>query len=123
MANFTATVNINQTTSDALGNLAQSISQLALNGRATLDDVFAAGALDLAPYMASITKPRLIMVKLTSGTGAASVGATIDLDGLGVSTIKVRTLFFEVTTDVVADIAITLTETTRVQMVVMGDPT
>lgn len=122
MSSFTATVNLNMTTSDALGNLAQSIAALALNGRDTLDDIFPAGVLSLTPYMASITKPRLILLKLTTGSGTPSVGATIDLDALGASTIKVRTLFFEVTTDVVAVLSITLTESTRVQMVVMGDP-
>lgn len=116
MANFTVSSGVSVSTSDPF-SLSRTITNLGLNGKHVIDDVFPIGALDLAPLLASIGKPRIVMIVADDISGC-----TVNLDGVGASTLKAKTVYLEITTDIAPDIEIVLTVAQRVRVVAVGDP-
>lgn len=110
-----------QSTDGVLVN--KSITNLAVNAKVLLDDTFAAGVIDLAPYLASITNPRGCYIV------AEGDGYLIDFDGLGPSVKAQKQTFMEITDNTpgpsgLLDIALTAQGAAqRIRVFAWGDPT
>lgn len=116
MANFLSSMSASVSTGDG-ASLSRALASQGLNAKVILDDVFTAGVISLTPYLASIAIPKFILVVIGNTSGAK-----INFDGVGASTtLKMRTMLLEVTSASAASIAITTTETGRIQMIALGD--
>lgn len=115
MANFTSSMSAAVSTSDG-ASLSRTLSNQGLNAKVMLDDIFTSGTHDLSGYLTSIAAPKFILI-LVGGT----LGATVNLDGVGASTLKMKTMLLEVTSASAADIELVTAETARIQMIALGD--
>jgi len=116
MANTQVSVNMSLQVSGGL-SLARALANQGANATVLLDDVFTAGTIDLAPHLASIGVPKYILILVGNTTGA-----TVNLDGAGASSMKVRSMMLEVTSASPADIELVTTESARIQVLALGDP-
>lgn len=120
MANFQVTHSVTVTTTDGI-SLSKTISALGLNAKELLDDVFGPGpvAVDLAPLVSSITKPRAVLL-LCDGDGAK-----LKFDGAAGFTSKAfKQVFLEVADAVGAlDLEIEVQGAAqRIRFLALGDP-
>lgn len=97
-------------------NLSRTVANLPANSKVDIDDVIAIGAYDLAPLCAGVTKPRFLQVQTEDPSGV-----TINIDGTGPSTMKVRTIFLEIITDIAPDVELVLTVAQRVRILCVGE--
>jgi hypothetical protein len=106
--------------------LSKQISNLSLNAKVVLDDVFGPGpvTVDLAPYLASIANPRGCYVLLSGD------GAKLKFDGAAAFTAKAyKQVFLEITDGItpgppgVLDLELELLgQAQRLQVFAWGDP-
>lgn len=114
MSNFNAIGNASLQASD--GGVVTDAFNTGVNAKVLLDDVFGAGVLDLAPYLASITVGKAFIVK------AAASDFTISEDGVNFSTRKRTTHYVNGLDSGAIPLKITLTSGSRVQVLAAGDP-
>ena len=109
-----------QSTDGVLVN--KSITNLSVNAKVLLDDVFAAGLINLAPYLASIVNPRGCYIV------AEGDGYLINFDGLGTSVKAQKQSFLEITDNTpgpagLLDIELTAQGAAqRIRVFAWGDP-
>jgi len=116
MANLTHSIQASIVGGDG-SKLVRSLTAIPSNGRRVFDDVVPAGTIDVGAFVALIESPQALLIVAEDPSGF-----TVDLDGLGPTTMKMKTFFLELTgTDpIVAEI--TTTVTGRVQIFAVGDP-
>lgn len=120
MANLQArvAVNLKEGTTTLLE---RALTSQGVNSKVVLDDVFDAGVLDLAPYLASIDVPSHLLIVIGNDTGA-----TLDMGGGGpyvfYSTLAAKTIYLELASAAPIDLALTTADAARIRVLAIGDP-